>query len=74
MKLIIQIPCYNEEKYLPLVLNELPKKINGISDIKILVIDDGSTDNTSEIAIKNKVDHILKIPSTKDWLMHLLKV
>ena len=49
-KLIIQIPCYNEGMCLEQTLNELPKQINGISDIEILVINDGSTDNSSQIA------------------------
>jgi glycosyltransferase involved in cell wall biosynthesis len=50
MKLIIQIPCLNEEENLSQVLNELPESIPGISDIEIVVIDDGSTDRTTEIA------------------------
>jgi glycosyltransferase involved in cell wall biosynthesis len=50
MKLIIQIPCKNEEENLPKVLAELPKKIEGINEIEIQVIDDGSTDNTSKVA------------------------
>lgn len=50
VKLVVQIPCLNEEKTLPLVLQSIPKKIKGIDDIEILVIDDGSTDKTVEIA------------------------
>ena len=49
-KLIIQIPCYNEERTLLTTLNELPKFINGIDDIEVLVINDGSQDKSSEIA------------------------
>ena len=45
MKLIIQIPCFNEEYYLPITLSDLPKKIDGISQVEYLVIDDGSNDN-----------------------------
>ena len=50
MKLIINIPCLNEEKTLPLVLEELPRKIEGIDEIEIQIIDDGSTDKTVKIA------------------------
>jgi glycosyltransferase involved in cell wall biosynthesis len=60
MKLIIQIPCYNEEKTLPLVINSIPKKIKGIKKIETLIIDDGSTDKTIEIAKKLKINHIVK--------------
>ncbi len=49
-KLIVQIPCYNEEENLLTTLNSIPKLINGIDEIEILVINDGSTDNSSEIA------------------------
>ena len=60
MKLIIQIPCYNEEHTLPSTFLGLPKKIDGISEIEVLVIDDGSSDRTVEIARDLGVDHILK--------------
>jgi glycosyltransferase involved in cell wall biosynthesis len=60
MKLIIQIPCYNEAKYLPITLRDLPKKIKGIDRIETLVIDDGSADDTAEVAKKNGVDHIVR--------------
>ena len=46
MKLIIQLPCYKEEESLPVTINALPKKIDGIDKIEVLVIDDGSTDKT----------------------------
>ena len=52
MKLVVQIPCLNEEKTLPLVLKSIPKNIEGIDSIIVLVIDDGSNDNTLEIAKK----------------------
>ena len=61
MKLIIQIPAYNEEQTLAIALNDLPKKIHGISKIEVLVVDDGSTDRTSEIAKENGVHHIVKL-------------
>lgn len=60
MKLIIQIPCYNEENTLASVLSELPKKIDGIDTIETMIIDDGSSDKTIEIANSFKVDHIVK--------------
>lgn len=50
MKLVVQIPCLNEEETLPLVLESIPKKIEGITSITILVIDDGSTDQTVAVA------------------------
>lgn len=62
MKLIIQIPCYNEEKTLPIVIKSLPHKIDGIHKIEVLVINDGSTDNTVKVARDLGVDHILDFP------------
>ena len=50
MKLIIQIPCYNEEQTLATTLGDLPKSIEGIDEIQILIIDDGSSDRTVEVA------------------------
>ncbi|MFH1868839.1 MAG: glycosyltransferase family 2 protein [Candidatus Omnitrophota bacterium] len=62
MKLIIQIPCFNEEKTLPLTLEGLPKKIKGIDEIWILIIDDGSTDRTAEVAEENGANYIFQLP------------
>ena len=59
MKLIIQIPCYNEEKTLALALKELPRKVKGFTKVEWLIINDGSTDSTVEIARKSGVDHIV---------------
>jgi len=60
MKLIIQIPCYNEEDTLPQTVADIPKKIKGINQVEILIIDDGSTDKTIEVAQKISVDHIVR--------------
>ncbi len=60
MKLIIQIPCLNEEDSLPVTLKHLPRQIEGISQVEILVINDGSTDRTEEVAREQGVQHIVK--------------
>jgi len=62
MKLIIQIPAYNEQDSLPVTIRSLPKKIKGIKKIEVLVIDDGSIDDTSKVAKSCGVEHILNIP------------
>ena len=59
-KLIVQIPCYNEEKTLPQTVRDIPRQIDGIDEVKILIIDDGSTDRTVEVAEKTGVDYIIK--------------
>jgi glycosyltransferase involved in cell wall biosynthesis len=59
MKLIIQIPCFNEEKTLPLVFKELPQVIEGVDIIETQIINDGSTDKTLEVARRLGVDHII---------------
>ena len=64
-KLIIQIPCYNEEKTLPSVLAELPASIPGIDSIQVVVIDDGSTDGTAAVAEEWGVPHIVRHTSNK---------
>ena len=60
MKLIIQIPCYNEEHTLPETFADLPKEIEGIDTIEYLIIDDGSTDKTVEVAKEIGVHHIIR--------------
>lgn len=65
MKVIIQIPCYNEEETLPETLKHLPKQIAGVDVLETLVIDDGSTDKTSEVAKANGVTHIIRLTKRK---------
>ena len=65
MKLIIQIPCLNEEQTLPVTLRDLPRHIDGISEIETLVIDDGSTDRTIEVARQHGVHHIVRLTNRK---------
>lgn len=65
VKLIIQIPCYNEEKTLPLTLADLPQDIEGIDVIELQIIDDGSTDRTVEVAKKAGVHHIVSFKKNR---------
>lgn len=60
MKLIVQIPCYNEEKTLPQTVADIPRHIQGIDTVEILIIDDGSRDRTVEVAKELGVDHIVR--------------
>ena len=59
MKLVIQIPCYNEEETLPVVLKQLPRQVEGFDSVEWLVINDGCTDHTVEVARKHGVDHFV---------------
>ena len=59
-KLIIQIPCLNEASTLPPTLRDLPTRIRGIDRIEVLVIDDGSTDDTADVARSCGVDHVVR--------------
>ena len=65
MKLVIQIPCLNEEATLPVTLADLPKLLPGVDTIEILVIDDGSTDRTGEVARAHGVHRVLRFPSRR---------
>lgn len=63
MKLVIQIPCYNEEANLAIALLALPKSIEGIDEIQVLVIDDGSNDKTIDVARRNAVNDFVVFPN-----------
>jgi len=65
MKLIVQIPCLNEEDTLPATLRDIPRQIVGIDSVEILVIDDGCTDRTVEIAREMGVEHVLSFSGNR---------
>jgi glycosyltransferase involved in cell wall biosynthesis len=65
MKLLIQIPCLNEEESLPVTLRDLPRSVPGFDAVEWLIIDDGSTDRTIEVAREHGVDHIVRLTNNK---------
>src|SRR5947209_13352737 len=65
MKLIIQIPCFNEEAQLPLTLSRLPRQVVGFDVVEWLVIDDGSSDRTVDVARSSGVAHIVRLTNHK---------
>jgi glycosyltransferase involved in cell wall biosynthesis len=65
VKLIVQIPCFNEEEMLPVTLADLPREVPGFDAVEWLVVDDGSTDRTVEMARQNGVDHVVRLTNNK---------
>jgi glycosyltransferase involved in cell wall biosynthesis len=65
MKLIVQIPCLNEEATLPATIADIPRRIEGIDTVELLVIDDGSVDRTVEVAREHGVEHIVRLTNNK---------
>lgn len=65
MKLIIQIPCFNEATTLPATLGELPREMAGFDELEWLVVDDGSADETATVAAECGADHVVRIPQNK---------
>jgi glycosyltransferase involved in cell wall biosynthesis len=65
MRLVIQIPCLNEEEMLPTTLAALPREVPGFDEVLWLVIDDGSTDRTAEIAVESGADHVVRFSQNK---------
>jgi len=64
-KLVIQIPCYNEEQTLGIALDALPRTAPGIDKVEWLIVDDGSTDRTVEVAREHGVDHVVRLPKNQ---------
>jgi glycosyltransferase involved in cell wall biosynthesis len=65
MKLIIQIPCLNEEATLPATIADLPRRVEGFDEVELLVVDDGSSDRTVAVARECGVDHIVRLTNNK---------
>lgn len=73
MKLIIQIPCYNEEETLPITFSQLPKQIEGIDEIEYLIINDGSKDRTVEVAKELGIHHIVDMMNNRGLAKGFMK-
>ena len=65
MKLVIQLPCHNEEESLPSTLGDLPRTVSGFDSVEWLLIDDGSTDRSVETARAHGIDHVLSLPGRR---------
>lgn len=73
LKLIIQIPCYNEEQTLGITLKQLPREIPGVDSVEWLVVDDGSQDDTIRVAREYGVDHIVQQPRNRGLARAFMK-
>ena len=65
MKLIVQIPCLNEEATLAATISDIPRQVEGIDLVEVLVINDGSTDRTGEVALESGADHVVTFPRNR---------
>jgi glycosyltransferase involved in cell wall biosynthesis len=65
MRLIVQIPCLNEAETVGAVIREIPRTIEGVAEVKVLVIDDGSCDSTAEVAYRAGADYVQRLPATQ---------
>jgi len=65
MKLIVQIPCLNEQETLAETIQDIPREVEGIEEVEVLVIDDGSTDRTGAVALENGADHLVTFPRNR---------
>ena len=74
MKVIVQIPCFNEAETLPLVFRDMPRSLPGVDELEFQIIDDGSTDQTVAVAKRLGVQHIVSIPApNRRWLGRAFK-
>ena len=69
MKLFIQIPCLNEAEFLPATLKALPREVEGFDEVYWLIIDDGSTDNTVQVAFDAGVDYVVRFSQENSFTL-----
>src|SRR3990172_11107217 len=65
MKLVIQIPCFNEAETLGRTVEDLPRRLEGFNSVEVLVVDDGSTDRTAQLARELGVNHVISHPRNR---------